>query len=170
MGTIAVAYFKQICYYIITEGEERNSSSKTKKLRQGQSKKPERIIKMAKVYSAKYVEVKASLKAQMESEGKKYPANKNGLSDDFICNVFAPELELDDIIKIDSKRKELKAKGQSPADGENAKVGNWFPAFRSWVGEEYFPEFSAKKSSKKQEDKNGKKLAELIAAKSKANH
>lgn len=125
---------------------------------------------MANKNANKYAEVKASIKAQMESEGKKYPANKNGLSDDFICNVFAPELELDDIIKIDAKRKELKAKGQSSADGEKAKVGNWFPAFRSWVGENYFPEFGAKKSSKKKEDKNGNKLAELIAAKSKANH
>ena len=125
---------------------------------------------MAKVNANVYAEVKASIKAQMESEGKKYPANKNGLSDDFICNVFAPELELDDIIKIDAKRTELRAKGEAPAEGGKAKVGNWFPAFRSWVGENYFPEFGAKKSSKKKEDKNGNKLAELIAAKRKANH
>ena len=125
---------------------------------------------MANKSANRYGEVKASIKAQMEQAGKKYPANKNGLSDDFICNVFAPELELDDIIKIDNKRKELKAKAQPSADGEKPKVSNWFPAFRSWVGEEYFPEFGAKKSSKKKEDKNGKKLAELIAKKSKANH
>ena len=55
---------------------------------------------MAKTNVDVYAEVKASIKAQMESEGKKYPANKNGLSDDFICNVFAPELELDDIKEI----------------------------------------------------------------------
>ena len=126
---------------------------------------------MANKSANRYGEVKASIKAQMEQAGKKYPANKNGLSDDFICNVFAPELELDDIIKIDNKRKELKAKAQPSADGEKPKVSNWFPAFRSWVGAEYFPEFGAKMSSKEKEDKNGKKLAELIAAKkSKANN
>ncbi len=116
-----------------------------------------------------YVEVKASIKAQMESEGKKYPANKNGLSDEFICQVFAPKLGLDDIIKINAKRDEFKAKAQPSADGEKPKVSNWFPAFRSWVGEEYFPEFGANKSSKNKEDKHGDYLKELIAKMSKAN-
>ena len=125
---------------------------------------------MANKNANKYAEVKTSIKAQMEQAGKKYPANKNGLSEEFICKVFAPELELDDIIKIDSKRKELKAKSQPSADGENAKVGNWFPAFRSWVGAEYFPEFGAKKAPKKAQDKYGDFLAELIAKKRKANN
>ncbi len=126
---------------------------------------------MANKNANKYAEVKASIKAQMESEGKKYPTNKNGLSDDFICNVLAPELELDDIIKINAKREELRAQAKPSDKGEKPKVQNWFPAFRSWVGAEYFPEFGAKKSSKTKEDKNGKKLAELIAAKkSKANN
>ncbi len=118
----------------------------------------------------KYAEVKASIKAQMEREGKKYPANKNGLSDDFICNVFAPELELDDIIKIDTKRDEFKAKAKPSADGEKPKAGNWFPAFRSWVGAEYFPEFGAKKTPKQAQDKNGDSLKALIAKLSKANN
>jgi len=118
----------------------------------------------------KYAEVKAALKVQMESEGKKYPTNKNGLSEAFICKVFAPELELDDIIKIDAKRKECKANAQAGPNGEKPKTGNWFPAFRSWVGEEYFPEFGAKKAPKKSQDKYGDFLAELIASKRKANH
>lgn len=124
---------------------------------------------MANKNENKYAEVKASIKAQMESEGNKYPANKNRLSDDFICQVFAPKLELDDIIKISNKRKEFRAKAEAPADGKEAKVQNWFPAFRSWIGKEYFPEFAATKSSKKKEDKNGDSLEALIAKKSKAN-
>ena len=118
----------------------------------------------------KYAEVKASIKAQMEKAGKKYPANKNGLSEEFICKVFAPELELDDIIKIDAKRKECKASTQVGPNGEKPKTGNWFPAFRSWVGAEYFPEFGAKKAPKKAQDKYGDFLAELIAKKRKANN
>lgn len=125
---------------------------------------------MSKVNVAKYAEVKATIKARMESEGKKYPINKNGLSEEFICKVFAPELELDDIIKIDAKRRECKASAQAGPNGEKPKSGNWFPAFRSWVGAEYFPEFGAKKASKKTQDKYGDFLAELIASKRKANH
>lgn len=117
----------------------------------------------------KYDEVKAIIKAEMEQNGEKYPSNKNELSDSFICEIFAPKLELEDIIKIDAKRDELRAKAEAPADGEKAKVGNWFPAFRAWVGANYFPEFDAKKAPKKAEDKCGKSLKELIAAKGKAN-
>ena len=117
----------------------------------------------------KYAEVKASIKAQMESNGMKYPANKNGLSDSFICEVFAPKLELADIIKIDAKRDEFRARAKASAEGKDAKVSNWFPAFRSWVGEEYFPEFDAKKAPKKSDDKCGKSLKDLIAEMSKAN-
>ena len=118
----------------------------------------------------KYAEVKETIKAKLESEGKKYPANKNGLSDDFICRVFAPELDEEDIIKIATKRSECKASAQPGPDGEKPKTGNWFPAFRSWVGAEYFPEFGAKKAPKLAQDKNGDFLAALIASKRKANH
>lgn len=116
-----------------------------------------------------YVDVKAALKAQMESEGKKYPTNKNGLSEEFICDYFAPRLELEDVLKIRDKRKEFRAKSKVSAEGEKPKVQNWFPAFRSWVGKEYFPEFEAKKSSKEKEDKYGDSLDALIAKMSKAN-
>ena len=34
--------------------------------------------------AAVYAEVKAAIKAEMESKGKKYPTNTNGLSEEFI--------------------------------------------------------------------------------------
>lgn len=102
--------------------------------------------------SVRYENVKASLKAEL---GDKYPKSINNLTDKFICEVLAPELELDDIIAIDAKRDELKT---------NPKSSNWFPAFRSWVGKTYFAdEFGKKTSAKVSEDKVGNSLKALIA-------
>ena len=118
---------------------------------------------MAKsVVGNKYEDVKASLKAQMESEGKKYPTNINGLSEEFIIKLFVPKLKREDVVKIASKRKELKNATKLGPDGEEVKVGNWFPAFRSWVGGKFFPEFDAKKAPKAKKDEMGEFLAELL--------
>ena len=111
----------------------------------------------------KFANEKATIKAELERAEKKYPANINGLTDDFICNVFAPKLPLEEMVKIDAKRDEYRAKTKPADDGTPAKVGNWFPAFRSWVGKTYFAEFGSKKKPKKSEDKNGESLKELIA-------
>ena len=120
---------------------------------------------MAKsVVGNKYEDVKASLKAQMESEGKKYPTNINGLSEEFIIKLFVPKLKREDVVKIASKRKELKNATKPGPDGEEVKVGNWFPAFRSWVGKEYFPEFNSKAKSKEKKDEMGDFLDDLLAS------
>ena len=111
----------------------------------------------------KFANEKATIKAEMEKEGKTYPTNINGLSDKFICETFAPKLPLEELIKIDAKRDEYRAKTKPADDGTPAKVGNWFPAFRSWVGKTYFAEFGSKKKPKKSEDKNGDSLKALIA-------
>ena len=119
-----------------------------------------------KMSAGKYDEVKALIKVEMEQEGKKYPTNKNQLSDSFICFVFAPKLDDEDVITIDAKRNEFRAKAK--VGNDNGKVSNWFPAFRSWVGATYFPEFDAKKAPKKAEDKCGEYLKKLIAERGKA--
>ena len=109
----------------------------------------------------RYENVKASLKAEL---GKAYPTNINGLKDAFICEKFAPMLELDDMIIIDAKRDEFRSATKRNENGEEVKVPNWYPAFRSWVGQTYFPEFGKKVSTKKVEDKNGDSLKALIAS------
>ena len=48
---------------------------------------------MAKFVGAgKYEDVKAAIKAEMESKGKKYPTNTNGLSEEFIIKTFGDRL------------------------------------------------------------------------------
>lgn len=112
----------------------------------------------------KYAEVKASIKAKLEADGKKYPTNKNGLSEEFIVKVFAPHLDKEDLVWLASKRKECKAATKKADNGEEVPVANWYPAFRSAVGEKFFPEFNAKKASaKSKRDDNGDFLAELLA-------
>lgn len=107
-----------------------------------------------------YDEVKATIKAEL---GEKYPTNKNGLSEEFIVKTFVPRLDRDDIIRIAAKRKELRSATKKDSKGEEVKVGNWFPAFRSWIGKEYFPEFNAKKAPKAKTDEMGKFLEDLLA-------
>jgi hypothetical protein len=109
-----------------------------------------------------YAEVKAAIKAEMENRGKKYPTNTNGLSEEFIIKTFAPKLKKEDIIKIASKRKEFKKATKKTDGGEEVQVGNWFPAFRSWVGKEYFPEFSAKKPKSEKKDEMEDFLEKLL--------
>ena len=111
---------------------------------------------------AVYAEVKAAIKAEMESRGKKYPTNTNGLSEEFIIKTFAPRLKKKDIVKIASKRKEFKNATKKTDSGEEVPVANWFPAFRSWVGKEYFPEFSSKKPKNEKKDEMEDFLENLL--------
>ena len=122
-----------------------------------------KVISAAAANSDKYADVKASLKAQLEAEGKKYPTNKNALSQDFIVMMFAPKLSKEDLVWLVSKRKECKADTKKNDNGEEVPVANWYPAFRSAVGKKFFPEFNAKKaSSKSKKDENGDFLEELL--------
>ena len=87
-----------------------------------------------------YEAQKAEIKARLEAEGKKYPTNTNGLTQEFIITMFAPILNKEDLKWLIEKRAEcLKS-------SKEGKAENWFPAFRSAVGKKFFPEFSVKKT------------------------
>jgi len=108
-----------------------------------------------------YAEAKTSIKTTLENEGEKYPTNTNALREEFIIKRFAPCLNEEDLRWLIAKRTECKK--ATKKDGvEEVPVGNWFSAFRSAVGEKFFPEFGEKKPKSKV-DENAKFLEDLLA-------
>jgi len=112
-----------------------------------------------------YAEAKIMLQKKLEGNKKvKYPTNTNSLGQEFIIKHFAPCLNEEDLRWLIAKRAECKAATKEAENGERVKVDNWFSAFRSAVGEKFFPEFGEKKVSKKNKvDENAKFLEDLLA-------